>query len=217
MPSSSTSTPDDALAQPAVLEAIRRRIIEIDDRRVRYLLAREHEYDWTDPEEWVRAATVAWLIVEKGYPANRIRLEVSVPRRTPSDYADIVVYEDDSCRTPYLVVENKASGQTPRARDQGIEQAFGNANSLRAPLTLYDEGESSVFFDVANHPPTERDENRLARIFHEGGTFRCSDAMAHFAPPFWDGGRVKTPWEGASQRLRRWSESVVGSALGQRA
>ena len=161
MPSSSTSTPDETLAQPAVLEAIRRRIIEIDDRRVRYLLAREHEYDWTDPEEWVRAATVAWLIVEKGYPANRIRLEVSVPRRTPSDYADIVVYEDDSCRTPYLVVENKASGQTPRARDQGIEQAFGNANSLRAPLTLYDEGQSSVFFDVANHPPTERVENRL--------------------------------------------------------
>ena len=161
MPPSPTSTPDQALTQPAVQEAVRRRVIEIDDGRIRYLLANEHEYDWTDPEEWVRTATVAWLIVEKGYPANRIRLEVSVPRRTPSDFADIVVYEDDSCRTPYLVVETKSSGQPPRARDQGIEQAFGNANSLRAPLTLYDEGDASVFFDVANHPPTERKENRL--------------------------------------------------------
>ena len=33
--------------------------IEIDDRRIRYQLAKEHEYDWTDPEEWVRAATIS--------------------------------------------------------------------------------------------------------------------------------------------------------------
>ena len=161
MPPNRTSTPDHALAEPAVREALRRRIIEVDDRTVHYLLAREHKYDWTDPEEWVRATTIAWLIVEKGYPANRIRLEVPVPRRTPSDFADIVVYEDDACRTPYLVVENKSCGQSSRARAQGIEQAFGNANSLRAPLTLYDDGQTSVFFDVANHPPTEREENRL--------------------------------------------------------
>ena len=151
----------DALAQPAVKEAVRRDIIATDERRVRYSLSREQTYNWDDPEEWVRATTVAWLIVEKGYPANRIRLEVVVPRRTPSDFADIVVYEDDSCRVPYLVVENKASGQSARDRDQGIEQAFGNANSLRVPLTLYDEGELSAFFDVANHPSTERVTNRL--------------------------------------------------------
>ena len=120
----------DALAQPAVKEAVRRDIIATDERRVRYSLSREQTYNWDDPEEWVRATTVAWLIVEKGYPANRIRLEVVVPRRTPSDFADIVVYEDDSCRVPYLVVENKASGQSARDRDQGIEQAFGEFEFL---------------------------------------------------------------------------------------
>ena len=59
-----------------------------------------------------RAVTVAWLIIDRSYPANRIRLEVTVPRRTPGDWADIMVYRDDQCREPYLVVENKAADQT---------------------------------------------------------------------------------------------------------
>jgi len=67
-----------------------------------------------------------------------------VPRRMPSDHADIVVYKDDACKQPYLVVENKAQELLPRERAQAIEQLFGNCNSLRAPVGLYDElGESS--------------------------------------------------------------------------
>ena len=110
MPDFPIRSPGDALAQPAVKDAIRRDIIAINQRRVRYALSKEQTYNWDDPEEWVRATTVAWLIVEKGYPANRVKLEMVVPRRTPSDFADIVVYEDDSCRIPYLVV-----GGTSRA------------------------------------------------------------------------------------------------------
>ena len=161
MPDFSIHSSEDALAQPAVKEAVRRNIIAISERRVKYTLFKEQTYAWDNPEEWVRTTTVAWLIVERGYPTNRTKLEVVVPRRTPSDFADIVVYEDDSCRIPYLVVENKACGQSIRDRNQGIEQAFGNANSLRAPLTLYDEAEQSAFFDVANYPSTERVANLL--------------------------------------------------------
>ena len=156
-------TADDALSHPSVIEAIRRRVIEIDGARIRYSLAREKDYEWGSgtPEEWVRAVTVAWLIVEKGYPSNRIDLEVVVPRRTPSDFADIVVYEDDKRSIPYLVVENKPSDQKPRAKKRAIEQGFGNANSLRARFLLYDEGGETILFDVANHPPTERSQNRI--------------------------------------------------------
>jgi type I restriction enzyme M protein len=71
------------------------------------------------------------------------------------------VYKDDGCREPYLVVENKAHPQSEPQRAQGIEQAFGNANSLRAPLTLYDEGGISLLFDVLNFPSTERLSNRF--------------------------------------------------------
>lgn len=150
----------DVLANELVIEAIRRNIISIVDDRITYRLSQQKTYNWNDPEEWVRAFTVSWLVISRDYPTSRIRTEVNVPRRVPNDYADIVVYADDQCRTPYLVVENKGAGQSPASRDQAIEQLFGNANSLRAPLGLYDEGDLSIFFDVANFPSMERQANR---------------------------------------------------------
>ena len=146
---------------PNVLELLARGLISIEGGRITYNLNQSRSYQWTDPEEWVRARTIAFLIIEKGYPANRMKTEVRVPRRIPNDQADVVVFEDDKCRSPYLVVENKADGQNKGNRDQAIEQAFGNANSLRAAFALYDERSVSWAFDVANYPAQERKENRL--------------------------------------------------------
>lgn len=153
--------PDVVLQLSHVRECLDRGFIVIDGNRITYNLNQKKIYNWRDPEEWIRCETVCFLILCKQYPAQRMRVEVQVPRRTPSDLADIVVYSDDRCKDPYLVVENKAEGQTRAARSQAIEQLFGNANSLRAPLGLYDEGSESVLFDVGNYPPAERDANRL--------------------------------------------------------
>jgi type I restriction enzyme M protein len=141
--------------------AIDRNIVEISEHRVKYNLKQAREYDWRDPEEKVRAQTIAWLIVCKNYPAARIRTEVTVPRRTPEDKADVVVYRDDRGLEPYLVVENKAAGLSNRERLQAVEQGFGNANSLRAELMLYDDGEDSRTFQVAGQPAMERQANHL--------------------------------------------------------
>ena len=152
---------EEAIAQPEMVEAVQRGIVSITETRVTYQIHAQRTYDWADPEEWVRACAIAWLIVERGYPANRMKTEVAVPRRTPNDFADIVVYSDDACREPYLVVEAKASGQTRRDRSQAVEQLFGNANSLRAPLGLYEEGAQSTLFNVADYPAQERHANQL--------------------------------------------------------
>lgn len=144
-----------------VKEAILQGIIAISEATITYNLSKTKTYNWQDPEEWVRASTVAWLVVERAYNPRRMAVEVRVPRRTPSDLADIVVYHDDDCKQPYLVVENKAFGQAPAAQAQAIEQAFGNANSLRAPFALYDEGGVSILYDVLNYPASERQANRL--------------------------------------------------------
>ncbi len=152
---------DDAMNDPHVAEAVARGLIEINNDRVTYNLKQKKSYEWTDPEEWVRARTIAWLVVEKAYPGNRIRTEVVVPRRTPSDFADIVVYRDDDSHDPYLVVENKAAGQSEADRTQWIEQAFGNANSLRAPFVLYDEYVTTILYDAASFPSMERRRNIL--------------------------------------------------------
>ncbi len=159
---------EDALADPFVAEAMRRGIMRLDGdgEKVIYSLRTEQRYRWSDPEEWVRAATVAWLILDRDYPTNRIKLEVRVPRRTPNDFADIVVFRDDACLDPYLVVEAKAAGQSERARTQSIEQLFGNATSLGANLALYDESATSVLFRRDGYPPLERQANRLGIRTH---------------------------------------------------
>ena len=150
---------EEAESNVLIQRAISRGIIEIKSGRVTYNLKQKKSYDWSDPEEWVRAYCISWLVLERGYPSNRIKTEVKVPRRTPNDWADIVVYKDDACKTPYIVVECKAAGQSEAEKAQGIEQLFGNANSLRAELGLYDEYSESIFYDIQNYPATERSEN----------------------------------------------------------
>ena len=151
---------DEILAIPCVSEAIKRCIISISENRVKYTLNQERTYNWADPEEWVRCHTIAWLTIDRDYPANRIRTEVNVPRRVPSNHADIVVYRDDACKQPYLVIENKPQELSAKERAQAIEQLFGNCNSLRAEVGLYDELSESTLFDVANYPAAERKLNR---------------------------------------------------------
>ncbi|HEY9206780.1 MAG TPA: N-6 DNA methylase, partial [Candidatus Methanoperedens sp.] len=63
---------------------------------------------------------------------------------------------------PYLVVETKREVCSPTDWHQAIEQGFGNANSLRnTRYLLVDMVRESILFDIQNHPPTERQRNRL--------------------------------------------------------
>lgn len=194
-------TANDVLAYQCVAEAIRRGIITIDGGRVTYRLNQQRSYSWTDPEEWIRAYTISWLIIERDYPMGRLRTEVNVPRRTPNDFADVVVYQDDQCRTPYLVVENKAARQTDQQRRQWIEQAFGNANSLRSPFAMYDEGEISILFDIANYPPGERQDNRLGERTALPHQYGEAPAYTHVAGQPGDIIPVDTPF--LSSRIRK--------------
>jgi len=63
-----------------------------------------------DPEEQVRAEFWAELIYRYKYEAHRIGIEVTVPDRTPSDRADLIVFEDDRHTKPYAVIECKQDG-----------------------------------------------------------------------------------------------------------
>src|SRR5919202_1389431 len=148
----------DAAAQDELIQRAQERgYLEIrDSRRVVYRCRRQHEANWADPEEKVRAAVFAWLILEREYPANGIDVEVTVPRRTPGAHADIVVYEDDAGRVPYLVVETTARGLDERAAARAVERVFGHATSLRAKYALYDNADESRLFEVENFLGTER-------------------------------------------------------------
>lgn len=96
-------------------------------QKITYVTSDNHRENYSDPEEKVRAEFFAELIYKYEYPANRIKVEVVVPDRLPTDRADIVVFSDDDCKRPYAIVECKKEGVTDAEFNQAIEQGVGNA------------------------------------------------------------------------------------------
>jgi type I restriction enzyme M protein len=138
-------------------------LFKVSGKKIEYLTVKK-SYNFTDPEEQVRVSFYYELIKKYQYPKELIDLEVIVPRREPTDKADIVVYEDDERKKPYIVVECKKDGISQAEIKQAIEQAFGNANSLRSKYTILVAGNVRIAFDVANFPPEEREKNIIADI-----------------------------------------------------
>ncbi len=140
-----------------------------ENTRITYV-DRNKTYNFKDPEEIVRAESYIQLVEIYGYDPKRIDFEVTVPRRTPSDSADIVVYSDDACLAPYIVVECKKEAATNAEFKQAIEQGFGNANSLRAAFVWITSRTLSNYHDVANFAQQERIKNIIADLPKFGTT-----------------------------------------------
>jgi len=134
-----------------------------DKSKIIYV-AIDKTYSFKNPEEKIRASFYVELIEKYKYPPERVDTEVVVPRRKPEDKADIVVYEDDELKTPYLVIECKKDKITDAEFKQAIEQVFGNANSLRAKFATVIAGNTRTVFDVAGFKPSEREKNVISDI-----------------------------------------------------
>ena len=130
--------------------------------KIIYVADGNHPERWADPEEKVRAAFYAELIYKYDYKPSRIGVEITVPRRTPSDRADLVVYKDDERKTPFLVIECKRDGISGAEFLQAVEQACGNRASLGAAYTGVVAGATRRFLDFTKHPPQEREKNIIA-------------------------------------------------------
>lgn len=132
--------------------------------RIIYVADNNHSEKWADPEEKVRAAFYAELIYKYDYRPSRIGVEVTVPRRVPSDRADLVVYKDDERKEPFAVVECKRDGISQAEFLQAIEQASGNCASLRASYACTVAGITRRFLDFRKHPSLEREKNIVADL-----------------------------------------------------
>lgn len=139
-------------------------VLSPDKSKITYNCAITYTDNFRDPEEKVRAVLFVQLIKDYEYQKSRIKLEVEVPRRIPSDRADIVIYEDDELKIPFVVIECKKDGISEAEYKQAIEQAFGNANSLRAKYAAVVAGTTRTVFDVAGFKPGEREKNVIADI-----------------------------------------------------
>lgn len=136
-------------------------------QKITYVTSDNHSENYNDPEEKVRAEFWAELIYKYEYPANRIKVEVTVPDRIPNDRADIVVFSDDECKRPYTVVECKKDSVTDAEFLQAIEQGVGNATwvKLRADYVVIVAGGTRRVLDVTDkYGAFEREQNIIADL-----------------------------------------------------
>ncbi len=115
----------------------------------------------------MRAEFWAELVYRYGYPPERIGVEVTVPDRTPSDRADLVVFKDDDRKDPYAVVECKRDGISDAEFEQAIEQASGNGTwaKLRAVFVGVVAGQTRRFLDFSpRYAVLEREANIVADL-----------------------------------------------------
>jgi len=135
-----------------------------DKLKITYHASRDFSTSFKNPEEKVRAAYFVELILDYGYTSKRIDFEVIVPRRTPKDRTDMVVYEDDELKKPFIVVECKKDGITDAEFKQAIELVFSNTNRLRGKFGAVVAGITRRFYNIADFKPGEREKNVISDI-----------------------------------------------------
>ena len=141
-------------------------IVAVDETvdSVTYNLAREKRYRWSDPEEKVRAEIVLSLIFDYQYSPSRIDLEMTIPNRSPNNWADIVVFRDDRLRSPYITVETASPNTTHAEQARKIEQVFGYANALASEFAVYCDSVTKISWRVQGFGGLERSLNIIAGI-----------------------------------------------------
>lgn len=105
----------------------------LEGNKIEYL-ALGKKYNFSNPEEKIRAKYYFDLIEKYKYSPEKIYFEVEMEDRTPNRFADIVVYDKNN--KPYIVVECKKDGITDAEFEQATKQAIANARVLKAPFAV---------------------------------------------------------------------------------
>ena len=120
-----------------------------DKSRITYVHQKK-ERNYTNPEEIVQAETFLRLVLDYNYPVNRIKQFVSVTMGSEVKEADIVVYKDDACTIPYVLVECKKQEVSEAEYQQAISQAYSYAYAMAGELKYVwvTSGIKSDYFEV---------------------------------------------------------------------
>lgn len=120
-----------------------------DKSRITYLFQNK-ERNYNNPEEKVQAETFLKLILDYNYPVSRIRQFVPVTMGREVKEADIVVYADEMCLCPHILVECKRQEVSEAEYQQAIEQAYSYAFALPSDVKYVwvTSGIKSDYFEV---------------------------------------------------------------------
>lgn len=130
---------------------LERNLISFNENRSRITyLNQNKERNYNTPEEKVQAETFLRLVFDYNYPENHIRQFVPVTMGRETKVADIIVYKDDSCLIPYILVECKRQEISEAEYQQAVEQAYSYAYALPSEIKYVwvTSGIKSDFFEV---------------------------------------------------------------------
>lgn len=86
--------------------------------------------NFANPEEKVQAETFLKLVIDYGYKPERIKMYEPVKMGSDTKAADIIVFNDDACEEPHILVECKKQDVTEQEFQQAIDQAYSYAYAL---------------------------------------------------------------------------------------
>lgn len=126
-----------------------------DKSRIKYV-HQNKERNYNNPEEKVQTLTFISLVIDYNYPVNRIKQFVPVTMGSEIKEADIVVYEDDMCMSPHVLVECKREEVSEAEYQQAIEQAYSYAFALPCNIKYVwvTSGIKSDYFEVDKNQNT---------------------------------------------------------------
>lgn len=112
-------------------EGIEKGLITITDEGKSIKYSNYHRpRNFGNPEEKVQAETFLKLVLKYGYKAERIKPYESVKMGSDTKEADLIVYNDDECKEPHILVECKKQEVSEQEFQQAIEQAYSYAYAL---------------------------------------------------------------------------------------
>lgn len=133
-----------------------------DKSRIVYVHQKK-ERNYNSPEEKVQTETFLRLILDYNYPVRRIKQFVPVTMGREIKEADIIVYADDACMSPYILIECKRQEVSEAEYQQAIEQAYSYAFALPCDVKYVwvTSGIKSDYFEVDKN---QNSRNQLSDI-----------------------------------------------------
>src|SRR5450759_120353 len=101
-----------------------------EERKTIYYNHQNKKRNYNSSEEKVQAETFLKLVIQYGYQPQRILQFVTVKMGSESKEADIIVYNDDECTQPHILVECKKQEVSEQEFLQAIEQSYSYAYAL---------------------------------------------------------------------------------------
>ena len=144
---------------------IKKGLISFDEERKYITYVRQKKKrNYTNPEEQVQAETFLKLILVYGYPVEHIQQFVTVTMGSSTKEADILVYNDDDCSEPHIIVECKKPEVSELEFEQAIEQGFAYcyATAKTVKFLWVTSGIKDRYFEVNKEKQDRFEAQRLS-------------------------------------------------------